>query len=239
MDRTSRQIKRDMKNRLLNRGSPRLQMCLILSFTGLSAFAVSTVMVNLGFYSMWLRYLAAMVFAYVGFIFSINMWVRYALVQADFTADAVDSIEDCIDCVDAADDISSAAGSKLDITSQIGSGGKSGSSGGASDIFGFDLDESAVIVIITVAGLSLLIISIYLIYIAPVFLGEILVDAGLMSGVYKRIRTLQRESWITGAIRGSWHLFAIATVIVVLGGYLVQYIDPDIETIGDIFRMFL
>jgi hypothetical protein len=65
-----------MQARLLREGSPRAQMFILVSLTGLAGFGASAAMLAAGLEAMGLRYLLAVIAAYVVFLSLLWMWLR-------------------------------------------------------------------------------------------------------------------------------------------------------------------
>lgn len=224
---TARTLKRELKQKLLATGSPRLQMSFILIFTGLGGFAASALLRALGLDTMALRYLIAAGVSYATFLLCIHLWIRYVAAREMKISIDADTVEDAVDLVDDATDIN------VSVPRIIPASGHSSSNEleGIKGLFSVDLDEGAIVVIIAVLALALIAIAAYFIFIAPAFLAEIFTDALLVGGLYRKVKNLQASDWLPGAIKGSWVFFLVIAVIFTAGGYLIQYIDPEITTL--------
>lgn len=234
MSKTSltRDQRKELKQKLLASGSPRLQMTGILLLTGLAGFAASALLHALGLEGMALRYLIATAVAYLAFLLCLHLWVRYvASRELSISIDA-DTIEDVVDI---ADEVRGLDGTLPRVIPARGHS-SSGDLKGLGDLFSIDLDEGAIVVIVAVLLLALAAVAVYFIAVAPAFLGEIVADAFLLGGLYRRVKKLQASDWLPGAIRGSVFFFAVVALIFAGGGFLIQHIDPAITTFGEALR---
>jgi hypothetical protein len=116
--------------------------------------------------------------------------------------------------------------------SEGSSGG--GSKGGGS--FDLDLDEGAGILIIIVVVAAIFASFFYVIYIAPAFFAELLVDGALSAGLYQQMKGLEKGNWLFTAVKKtSW---VVLVVMLVLGtcGYFMHQMDPTAHSIGEFWR---
>jgi len=65
-----------MRTLLLREGFPRIQMFILVSFTGLAGFGASVAMLAAGIDTMALRYMLAMGAAYIVFLLLLWLWLR-------------------------------------------------------------------------------------------------------------------------------------------------------------------
>ena len=123
----------------------------------------------------------------------------------------------------------------------------SGPSSAVKDVGGavFDLaaaDETtvplAVVLAVLAAAFSLVLASGYLVWTAPVLFAEVLVDGLVVAALSHRLRRIEGPSWIGGVARRTWLPAAGTAAALGLAGYLLQRLDPEIDSIGDIFRLF-
>jgi hypothetical protein len=95
------------------------------------------------------------------------------------------------------------------------------------------LDDGCFWIIIPVAAIvGVLFVMFYVVYIAPVFLAEILVDALLLAGLYKRLKGVERA---TGCARRAPDAPArpLATALFIAAGYLMGRVAPEAHSIGE------
>jgi len=228
---TRKKLKRLVRRGLLKYGSPRLQMFVMLTFTGLAGFYASVQLNSLGIHAMWLRYPLAVLAAYLAFFASVWLWIQLVLSRDDFSQVIRDEIRETI--IDR-------AGEPVDIPVPNGDG-----AGMDIDILpdtpdipdiGIDIDDIFVAIAIAAVIIVLAGASFYLVWTAPAFLGEVLLDALALSAFYRRIRNLQREHWALGVLKRTWFLFLVTAAVFAFLGYLLQGDNPSIRTIGDFIR---
>ncbi|HZG51638.1 MAG TPA: hypothetical protein VEZ40_05820 [Pyrinomonadaceae bacterium] len=100
-----------------------------------------------------------------------------------------------------------------------------------------DLDDGCFWIIIPVAAIvGVLIAMFYVVYIAPVFLAEILVDALLLAGLYKRLKGVEPRHWLRSAVRRTLLPALLATALFIAAGYLMGRIAPEARSIGEFWR---
>ena len=118
-------------------------------------------------------------------------------------------------------------------------GGSGVSAGGLLDNLdvGIDADEGCFFVV----ALLLLIVggllaSLYIVYLAPALLAEILVDGLLVSGLYRRVKDPVPGNWLLGAVRRTLVPVLLTLVCFVAAGYLFTHIAPEARTIREVWR---
>ncbi|HEX9918492.1 MAG TPA: hypothetical protein VGA87_04950, partial [Pyrinomonadaceae bacterium] len=100
-----------------------------------------------------------------------------------------------------------------------------------------DLDEGCFWIVIPVAAIVGVIVAMfYVVYIAPVFLAEILVDALLLAGLYKRLKGVEPRHWLRSAVRRTLLPALIATALFIAAGYLMGRIAPEARSIGEFWQ---
>ena len=258
-----RQIER-VRELLLRRGMPRLQMSLILFVTGLSGFLVSFVLLHVGVREMWFRYPFAVLVAYIVFLLLLRLWLLYQKRSARRSSSGLDLSD--VDLAIPFDAGGNAAGEALDegfgggadfagagagggwepslqsatASPSVAGGGGSGSGGGGGvglpDI-GIDADEGCffaiALLLIIVSGL---LASLYVIYIAPALLAEMLVDGLLVSGLYRRVKDPVPGNWLLGVVRQTLVPVLLVFACFLGAGYLFNKIAPEASTIREVWR---
>ncbi|HEY0083130.1 MAG TPA: hypothetical protein VGB61_10095, partial [Pyrinomonadaceae bacterium] len=100
-----------------------------------------------------------------------------------------------------------------------------------------DLDDGCFWIIIPVAAIAGVIIAMfYVVYIAPVFLAEILVDALLLAGLYKRLKGVEPRHWLRSAVGRTLLPALIATALFIAAGYLMERVAPEARSIGEFWQ---
>jgi hypothetical protein len=121
------------------------------------------------------------------------------------------------------------------------SGGSSSSSMDWMPDLGLDVDldvgEGCFWIIIPIAAIVGVIIAMfYVVYIAPVFLAEILVDALLLAGLYKRLKGVEPRHWLRSAVRRTLLPVIVATALFIGAGHLMERIAPEAHSIGEFWQ---
>lgn len=253
-------IIRLVKRRLMRKGQPRLLVSLILLVTGAAGFLVSYLLLHSGMTLMWQRYPLAIIFAYCVFLLLLRLWL-YLLLRREHSlglehldlpstntnlpnspgytdgfgfsgsggdaggAGAGGSWESGL--------LSSSSGSSGGApSSSVGS--SSGGSGGGSG--GLDLDEGFFIVVALVVIASAFIAILYVVYVAPALLAEILVDGVLVAGLYKKLKGVEQRHWLRAAVRQTILPALIAALLFSFAGYALQKAAPKARSIGEVWR---
>jgi hypothetical protein len=92
------------------------------------------------------------------------------------------------------------------------------------------------IIVPIVAVLGAVAAMFYVVYIAPVLLAEILVDALLLAGLYKRLKGIEPRHWLRSAVRRTLLPVLIATALFIAAGYLMGRIAPEARSIGEFWQ---
>jgi hypothetical protein len=121
------------------------------------------------------------------------------------------------------------------------SGGSSSASMNWAPDLGLDVDldlgEGCFWIIIPIAAIVGVIVAMfYVVYIAPVFLAEILVDALLVAGLYKRLKGVEPRHWLLSAVRRTLLPAVLATALFIAAGYLMGLVAPEARSIGEFWR---
>jgi hypothetical protein len=144
----------------------------------------------------------------------------------------------------------SGGGAPADLSSGVQAnlpGGASANlSGGASSVSDYvpdmpdidlDLDEGCFWIVIPVAAIAGVVVAMfYVVYIAPVFLAEILVDALLLAGLYKRLKGVEPRHWLRSCVRRTLLPALIATALFIAAGYLMGRVAPAARSIGEFWQ---
>ena len=219
-------------------------MTAIVLATGLAGFGVSVALLALGVASMPIRYTVAVLAAYAVFLLLVRLWALYQRHRLE----AHGSLADFVPVPDHAATDHAAT----DVGTSVGGGGRFGGGGAgrswegeavAPDVapvtsgvpaLDLDLDEGWVLVVPVVVLVGGVLAAVYVIYAAPVLLAEVLLDVVLVSGLYRRLRRLESRSWLTTAIRRTWVPVALVVLLVAAGGFVIQHVVPQADSIGDV-----
>jgi uncharacterized membrane protein YfcA len=103
--------------------------------------------------------------------------------------------------------------------------------------FDIDLEEFGLIILAAIALIGGLLASLYVVYIAPVFLAEILVDGLILGGLYKRVRHIERKHWLQTAVRKTLLPSILCVVFFGIVGGALQMLAPDAQSIGEVWSV--
>ena len=233
------------QRRLEDDSYPRLHMTLIAAVTGAFGLLSSFLLLHQGVESMSLRYPLALACAYAMFLFLIWLWLRT-------------NAEDYIELPDLSGSSPSAGGGQATMPIQSGGGGDFGG-GGATGSFDStttiasetsstaanvgeaigsvaEADELAIPLVAVVLAVGLAFASLYVIYIAPVLLTEVLVDGALSYALYRYVRGDDPEHWLATAVRRSVIPFIATGVFLVAVGAAMSAYAPGAHSVGDVIR---
>jgi glyoxylase-like metal-dependent hydrolase (beta-lactamase superfamily II) len=231
-----------LERRLRARGFPRAQMIGMVAIAGGAAFLFSALALRMGLEHMGVRYGLASVAGYFAFVGMVRAWIAW---QRGRLGDALDAV-DVVDVVDAAN----AFGPELIPAPRSGpalfGGGRSGGagassawgeggsvvtleSGGASKPGGwsFDFDDAWPIVVAVIGVVLGALAIVYTIWIAPVLLAEVALDAALVTALYSRMTKADAGTWLAGAA---------LTVFMAITGTALTYVAPEARSIGGVLR---
>jgi len=242
--------------------SPRLHMVLIVSLTGAAGFLASATLRTLGVDALWLRYLLAVAIAYGAFLVLLWAWLyvrRDDLLDAGDVLDLVD-----VPAGPAPNAVSAPLepGSEGFGGGAFGGGGAGGSfdgpgaplghaeaahvggadvpDGGAAEAASsaFDLFEDLAFVLVAIAALAgALWAALWLVWGAPLLLAEVLFDAALAAGLYRRLRDVRGEHWLRTALRRTAAPFAALAVLLAVAGGVLQHMAPEARSIAEVFAV--
>lgn len=219
---------------------PRIEMGIIVALTGAAGWLASALLVHLGMLRMATRYPLALLLAYLVFLGLLWLWVRTSASNHTGTADGPD-LSDAADVADMIDSTIPRTGfrggshhpvavhDEPAVLPSIGDSAKS-----ASDALGSvgDADEFAIplLAILLAAGLALA--SLYVVYMAPALLAELLLDGVLSYSLYRHLRRGDSAHWLSTAVRRTMLPFALTAVFVALVGAGLAAYAPGSHTLG-------
>ena len=234
---------------LMRKSMPRVQMCVMVSATGIAAFLFTSFLLKMGITQMHIRYLFATIFAYLIFLLFVWFWIAYYrskvnIVERDNYVDITNLDPTLIDPVfetrvnpfEGGSSGGGGAGGSFD-SEKICIGESSGSES-ASHLasIDFDFDEMIIVVVLIAAICAALFSGLYLIYSAPVLLTEVLLDGVLSYGLYRRLTKLDQENWLENVVKRTIIPFAITGVFFFVAGILIVHCLPGSDSIGDVIE---
>ena len=225
-----------MHDHLERRGRPRVELFLVVALSGLAGFLVSYTLLTIGLTSMPARYALAGVGAYLAFLCGIRVWIAWKQgAAADI--DGLDVLHP---------DFSSplrwrGSGGELFQGGRSGGGGasdswasrggeahKSGATGGWLD---GDVDLGWVLLVVVVALAGAAAVG-YVVFLAPVLLAEVLVDAVIVAAISRRVGHIEKRDWTATVLRCTW-VPALALILsVTVAGWALQQAAPGARSLG-------
>jgi hypothetical protein len=231
---------------LENFSAPRLQLLLMTIAAAGAAFLVSVALLWSPaevFELMAPRYAVAALCGYLAFILLIRAWIALHRPAAD------DVELDLLDVLDALGPRASAP--CPDTSPPLFNGGRSGGAGssrqwlgsGASDrhsdrswSLGFDLEDGIWLLVAAASAVAGLVAIGYVIYMAPMLLAEVALDAAIISVLYRRLRRDERGYWLTTVLRHTWAPAVVLVVFAFVAGFALQQAAPEARSIGAVVQ---
>jgi hypothetical protein len=227
-----------MRARLLREGFPRVQMFILVSLTGLAGFGASVGMLAAGVDAMALRYLLAMGVAYIVFLLLLWLWLRASAADyLDLVPTGGDGGHD-VDPVPA--DAFAGRGGSFDGGGASGNVDFGAGDSGVEAIVEKPLavighaDEGAIPLAVILLALGIVFSSLFVVWSAPILFAEILVDALLAAGLYRRLRGLDPRHWMVAALRRTLLPFVLTTLVVAGAGWGMQSHAPGARSLGEV-----
>jgi hypothetical protein len=236
----------------INRHSyPRLEMFLLVSFTGMAGFFTSYALLHFGMTTMWVRYLVSIGAAYAIFMLMLKIWLMWK--SSGRSSDSGD-IGDVID-FDLYPNLGhgssggfhggggsfSGGGASVDYSADVSSGADG--AGAVGEAFGAvaQAEEGAIPLIVIgallAALLSIFLVAFSLIYSAPVLFSELLVDGVLSVSLYRRLKGIDSRHWLESAIRRTVWPFVFAAVIFAGVGVTLAHFAPGTHSVGEVIAL--
>ncbi|MDQ2747909.1 MAG: hypothetical protein M3T96_11690 [Acidobacteriota bacterium] len=236
----------EIKQRLLRDSFPRLEISVILLFTALTGFLVSFWLLHAGFSSMTLRYPVCIAVAYGVFLLLLRLWLALHNPHSkpesnwiDLPISHVDNVlsesgRAAFDFGGGGDFGGAGAGGSWDGVSPTIAGGDSSILDGVG--LGFDLEEIGMIILAVIAVLGGLLATFYIVWIAPLLLAEILVDGVLITGLYHRVKKIERRHWLQTAVKKTLLPAVLAALFFSIAGFAMHRISPKARSIGEVWH---
>ena len=219
-----------LRRRFARAGTKRVEIQLILVVTGAVGFLASFGMLRIGVEEMWLRYPLAALAGWIAFLGMVRLWAEAE--RNRFASDA--DIEDLA---------ASAGNAALKPERNRDSGRGDGVWDWldwfnpfeyVDDLGGFALALLLCVVLVALAGLIVAIIG--LIGGAELLLAEVVLDAVLVSALYRRLQHLETRWWLASALRQTVVPVLVAVVFLATAGLLLQQLAPDAHSIRGVWR---
>ncbi len=236
-----------LKQRLLKYSNPRIHVSIIVLLTALAGFVTSFTLLHIGVRLMWVRYPIAIVVAYFVFLLLLALWLWLQRRTFDLNLDGLPDVLHYESI-----DLSMSSVGKFGGGGDFGGGGSGGSwvettrvsscvsTSSGPDLpsldIGLDSEELGFLILAVIAIVGGLIASLYIVYIAPVLLAEILVDGLLVAGLYKRVKNLEHRHWLRTAVNRTILPAILVTVFFTAAGWALQKAAPEAHSIGEVWH---
>jgi hypothetical protein len=228
---STRQLRLPTREQLVEKAKarmavPRVQMMLLLSAAGGAGFLTSYGLLQLGLDRMALRYPLAVGVAYLVFFLLLRLWLS---LQGDPDEYSLDGLDSAVDAADVGLDVVSSFESSPPMPAA--------EPGGPSLDLGVpDLDEGIFLIVLAAVAAVVLGAVVYVIYLAPLLLAEVLVDGVLLVGFYRRLKRPEPEHWALCAVRRTWIPAIIVAVTFFFAGVVFQSLAPEARSIGGVWK---
>jgi hypothetical protein len=211
-------------------GRPRLVMLGVLSVTLAAGFLASVAMVHLGVVQMHIRYPLAVAVAYATFLWQLRCWLRRQPLVSQLSEDPEGLLVPGAAAFGAA-----ALGDKLAAEEGRQRRSPTGSSG-VGDFSGIgDIGEGvgALVILVLIAGITTLIVSVYLVVTSPMLLTELLVDGALLGAMSRAVSPDHPPHWSRAVVRRTWIAALVTAVVFGLVGFGIERIAPGARTLAE------
>ncbi|MEW6500534.1 MAG: hypothetical protein ACOY8P_12450 [Thermodesulfobacteriota bacterium] len=239
----SRQQKiQQFRGKIEQEGFPRLQMLLMVFLTGASGFIASYTLLQAGLAEMWLRYLAALTFAYL--IFLLLLWLKIRVSLSPDLPDVSSLVPSPTHVGQSADAACRFGGGTF------GGGGASGSFDGVTEGVAIatdsvspvgealgaaaDAEEFAIPLVVVILVGALLLSSFFVVYSAPTLFAELTVDGMLAASLYRRLNKANTHAWLETAFRHTFWPFVLTGICITIVGWAMGLYAPEADSIGDV-----
>lgn len=224
---TARQVRFPNREQLVEKvkdrmAVPRVQMVLLLAATGGAGFLASYGLLQLGVDPMALRYPLAVGIAWLVFFLLLRLWLAF---QHD--SDELSPVDGLDLAAEGADALSLGSSPRMPVAN---------SSGPSLDLDVPDLDEGIFLIVLAAVAAVVLGAVVYVIYLAPLLLAEVLVDGLLLVGFYKKLKGPEPEHWALCAVRRTWVPALVVAVTFFLAGLYFQSVAPEARSIGGVWK---
>lgn len=238
--------------------SPRLQMMLIVAMTGAVGLLASFALLHAGVDSLWSRYPVAVAIAYTAFLFFLSCWLRLRRddllegfdIPTPGSSSSASSSGECQfpekpwEAGGGQFGGGGASGSfgegpeVAQLSSDVSSGSSSGSSSVSNAAGALDLEELAVVLLAIAALVGAALATLWIVWAAPALLAELVLDAALATGLYRRLRDVKGDHWLRTAIRRTGWPFVAVAILFALAGAAMQFYAPSANSIGQVIQHY-
>jgi hypothetical protein len=101
---------------------------------------------------------------------------------------------------------------------------------------GLDLDDLFVAIFLIAAVAAGLWAAVSIVWTAPSLLAELLLDAALAGGLYRRLRGVAGDHWLETALRKTALPFGVVAAIFIASGAMMETLAPGVDSVGEFVR---
>lgn len=195
---------------------------------------------------MWVRYPIAILIAYCVFLLLLRvwLWVHGRQLRVDLDESVLELVSPDLN-LGSGESVHPGGGGDFGGGGSGGSWGESAASSSEDssksiplDVLGFDVDlgEGCLIVVALIALIGGFVASLYIVYIAPALLAEILIDGVLLVGLYRRLKDIEQRHWLQAAVRRTLLPALLCAICFAVAGYAMQKAAPEAHSIGDVWK---
>jgi hypothetical protein len=200
----------------------RLAMGFILLLTGAAGVAASWGLLQAGLGQMWMRYPLSVLIAWG--VFLLLLWIWIQIERRYFTADEeVAALLKGRDPAEAMRRLKNDDSSVLDWFSDVPDVGDG---------------EGCFVLLIGLAFVYLIFFAaaaiLNVLIGAPILFAEVFVDAVLVGALYKRIKPMQGQWWVLGAVRHTWRPVTLTAAALLVCALIFRYIAPNAHSAGEV-----
>ncbi|MBN2494736.1 MAG: hypothetical protein JXR96_09120 [Deltaproteobacteria bacterium] len=205
---------------------PRLTALLMVTATGAVGLLVSFLLLRIGLALdapvlrglVWplVRWPLAVIVAYLAFLLMVRLWIRHETHRGTVARALLGEEPEPDPCSGAKDSTRSQTLDGLDI--------------------GFGDDELSAILFLLLAAVVALGAGVYVVVIAPELLTELLLDAAVSAGLYRRLRKTPGGDWFSTAWRRTRMPFLLVLGLFTLAGLLVKFAFPEAHSLREILH---
>jgi hypothetical protein len=126
-----------------------------------------------------------------------------------------------------------AAGENNRPKSSTGSSGGGDFSGFGEILNGVGEGIGALVILVLIAGITTLIVSVYLVVTSPLLLAELLVDGALLGAMSRAVGPGHPPHWSRAVVRRTWIAALVTAVVFGLVGYGIERVAPGARTLAE------
>ncbi len=224
---TRRRALRLVQKHFMQNRQPRLMLSGILILTGGAGFLASFAMLKAGIFRMWLRYPLALLFAWAVFLVLVRLWAEFERKHFQLEEEEASTL---MEISGPAPNIMGEALDQALNRNYSWWGEFFGCGDGEGCLFGLAI-LAGYFIIATTIGLVISILSA-----APFLISEVFLDAILVTALYKRMRKLDRSSWLQNAVRHTMGPVLWVAFLLFLAGVVFHVTAPEAKSIRGVWH---